>query len=156
MVMCIIQDCLEAYAACKSSDEVLVAQAKYLEDCRKEQEERMNRFQLPRYESSDESEQEAENHNVTETVAQSADITDTDDTLPPIKETLQRAMPAVHTTQNLRNMARSAKLDLKPDAVECPYSDMETAPPPGVHFTEEMYAQWTAAMNCSELSCKES
>nr|CCA25371.1 conserved hypothetical protein [Albugo laibachii Nc14] len=179
------QDCLEAYAACNSSDEVVKAQSKYLEGCRKEQEERLNRFALPKYESSDESEQEidpdlltetvahdtvvtesvvkdletietvAQDPEITATVAQDTDITETDQTFPPIKETLERALPAVQTTQNLRKMSHAAKCDSNAETAECPYSEMETAPAPGVCLTEKLFAQWTTSMHSSHPHPKE-
>ncbi|POM71189.1 Hypothetical protein PHPALM_12270, partial [Phytophthora palmivora] len=53
-------DCLEAYAACENSDEVVEAQNAYLAACQVEHEERLQRMNLPTVESEDEDEEEEE------------------------------------------------------------------------------------------------
>jgi pre-rRNA-processing protein TSR3 len=54
-------DCLEAYAACQDSEQVVAAQAAYLKACQQEHEERAQRMQLPRLDTdSDEEDAEEE------------------------------------------------------------------------------------------------
>uniref|UniRef100_K3WFG3 18S rRNA aminocarboxypropyltransferase n=1 Tax=Globisporangium ultimum (strain ATCC 200006 / CBS 805.95 / DAOM BR144) TaxID=431595 RepID=K3WFG3_GLOUD len=58
--MKINMDCLEAYAACENSEEVIAAQNAYLAACEQEQRDRAKRFDLPSLESDDEDEEEAD------------------------------------------------------------------------------------------------
>lgn len=53
-------DCLEAYAACENSAEVVEAQNAYLAACQTEHDERIRRLNLPILESEDEEEEEEE------------------------------------------------------------------------------------------------
>ncbi|KAG7389274.1 ribosome biogenesis protein tsr3 [Phytophthora pseudosyringae] len=53
-------DCLEAYAACENSEEVVEAQNAYLAACQTEQEERLLRMNMPTLESDEEEEEEEE------------------------------------------------------------------------------------------------
>ncbi|KAG3109342.1 hypothetical protein PI125_g11010 [Phytophthora idaei] len=53
-------DCLEAYAACENSEQVVEAQNAYLAACQTEHEQRLLRMNLPTMESDEESEEEVE------------------------------------------------------------------------------------------------
>ncbi|KAL4106258.1 ribosome biogenesis protein tsr3 [Phytophthora ramorum] len=53
-------DCLEAYAACESSEQVVEAQNAYLAACQTENEQRLHRMMLPSLESDEEEEEEEE------------------------------------------------------------------------------------------------
>lgn len=52
-------DCLEAYAACENSEDVVAAQTAYLAACQQEHDERAKRMQLPRLDSDSEEEEAA-------------------------------------------------------------------------------------------------
>lgn len=58
--MKINMDCLEAYAACANSEEVVAAQNAYLASCEEEQRDRMKRFELPSLESDESDDEEAD------------------------------------------------------------------------------------------------